>query len=210
MPVAGSRQESSQAAAPTRRGVAVGILAALALVVTAPALAQSTPADAPTAPDVSAPAPAAPPGEGPLMLLGEMTYVSTTGDITDVIVDAENARVRPVEDKAHLQVVHARMGAAASGVKGGSGGSLDMTCDRGVFEFGSGDFEAEGNVSGITGDGRRFRTSELSYIAAEGLVTTNAPVVIRDSAGTFRGRGFRYWIKQNRFRLLGGASVVQN
>jgi hypothetical protein len=33
--------------------------------------------------------------------------------------------------------------------------------------------------------------------------------VIRDAFGTLRGAGFEYWVRENRFRLIGGASVVQ-
>ena len=42
-----------------------------------------------------------------------------------------------------------------------------------------------------------------------GIVTTNAPVQITDKGGTYRGGGFRYFVRENRFRLMGGASVVQ-
>jgi hypothetical protein len=89
-------------------------------------------------------------------------------------------------------------------------GALDMTCERGTFEMGSGDFLAEGDVQGTTGDGRQFRTERLRYQHQRGLVAPNAPVVIRDAAGTYRGGGFRYMVKENRFRLLGGATVEQD
>ena len=44
----------------------------------------------------------------------------------------------------------------------------------------------------------------------EGVLYTDAPVVVTESAGTYQGGGFRYEVRERRFRLLGGASVVHN
>jgi LPS export ABC transporter protein LptC len=84
-----------------------------------------------------------------------------------------------------------------------------MRCERGTIQIESSDFDAEGNVRGITGDGRRFRTQHLRYTHGSGLVSTNSPVEIRDETGTYRGGGFRYYIRENRFQLRGAATVVQ-
>jgi hypothetical protein len=40
-------------------------------------------------------------------------------------------------------------------------------------------------------------------------VSTNSPVEIRDETGTYRGGGFRYYIRENRFQLRRAATVVQ-
>jgi LPS export ABC transporter protein LptC len=140
--------------------------------------------------------------------LGDMTYVSSNGRFNEVTLDAETARIEPDQDVAHLETVHAVLAAVVAGARGRGG--LDMTCERGTIELDSGDFVAEGDVRGITGDGRRFRTKRLRYDHARGLVTTNDPVSIRDRAGTYRGRGFRYWVRENRFQITGGASVEAN
>ena len=63
-------------------------------------------------------------------------------------------------------------------------------------------------MRGKTPDGRRFETERLRYDHAAGLVTTDAPVVIRDGGSALRGGGFRYQVREGRLKLLGGASVV--
>jgi len=137
--------------------------------------------------------------------LGGMTYVASAGAANEMVIDAEHATVHPDTEVAELRTMHAVIAPVEEG-----GGGLDMTCDRGTFQLGSGDFVAEGDVRGVTGDGRRFRTTRLRYHHDEGLVVAEVPVRIRDAAGTYRGGGFRYWVRENRFRLSGGATVVQD
>jgi hypothetical protein len=85
-----------------------------------------------------------------------------------------------------------------------------MRCERGTIDLETSNFDAEGNVRGTTGDGRRFRTERLRYKHGPGLVTTNAPVDIKDDAGTYTGNGgFRYYVRENRFQLHRAATVVQ-
>jgi LPS export ABC transporter protein LptC len=83
------------------------------------------------------------------------------------------------------------------------------TAERGSFDLGSGDLSAEGNVRGVTADGRHFETEHVVYRRETGRVSTRSPVVIKDEFGTIRGAGFEYWVRENRFRLIGGASVEQ-
>ncbi|MCP3983838.1 MAG: LPS export ABC transporter periplasmic protein LptC [bacterium] len=138
--------------------------------------------------------------------LAGMTYVSSHGAINEMVLDAEKANIKPDEDLALLEQVHVVLASLVGGPRGRGG--LDMTCDSGTVFLDSGDFVAEGDVRGTTGDGRRFRTTWLRYDHEEGLVMTDVPVSIRDRAGTYRGGGFRYWVRENRFELSGGASVV--
>jgi hypothetical protein len=135
-----------------------------------------------------------------------MTYVASDGAKNEVIVEAGRGQLGRGETVARLEDVHARVGAYASG---GKAGGLELRCDRGSFDLERGDLTAEGDVQGRTADGRRFQTERLVYRRDTGRVTTRAPVVIRDAFGTLRGAGFEYWVRENRFRLLGGASVVQ-
>jgi LPS export ABC transporter protein LptC len=121
-----------------------------------------------------------------------------------MIVEAQTARIKPDEEIAYLEEVRIRLVGA-----GADKGGLDMTCERGTFRFQTGDFLAEGNVRGRTGDGRDFRTERVRYLHEEHMAKTDDPVLIQDETGTYRGGGFEYFINQNRFRLLGGASVVQ-
>jgi lipopolysaccharide export system protein LptC len=42
------------------------------------------------------------------------------------------------------------------------------------------------------------------------LLYTDAPVSMQDATGSFRGDGFRYYLKERRFRLLGNVSLEQS
>jgi LPS export ABC transporter protein LptC len=137
-----------------------------------------------------------------------MTFVSSAGSQNDAIVEAGRASVARSDRVAHLSAVHARVGKAAGATKGTEGG-LELHCDRGSFDLDSGDLSAEGNVRGTTADGRHFETQQVVYRRKSGRVSTRSPVVIRDGFGTIRGAGFEYWVRENRFRLIGGASVEQ-
>lgn len=139
--------------------------------------------------------------------LAGMTYVASAGTANEMVIEADRATILPDAEIAKLRDMRARITPdAASGRSGG----LDMTCEHGTFELASGDFVAEGDVRGVTGDGRRFRTRRLRYHHDQGLVVADVPVQIRDAAGTYRGGGFQYWVRENRFRLSGGATVVQD
>lgn len=137
-----------------------------------------------------------------------MTFVASAGSQNDAIVEAGRASLGRADRVAHLSAVHARVGKAAGATQGTKGG-LELHCDRGSFDLESGDLSAEGNVRGVTADGRHFETERVLYRRDTGRVSTQSPVVIRDGFGTIRGAGFEYWVRENRFRLIGGASVEQ-
>jgi len=137
-----------------------------------------------------------------------MRFVASTGSANDAIVEAERARFARSTRVAHMSQVHARVGKAA-GAATSSAGGVELECERGRFDLASGDLTAEGNVRGVTEDGRRFETQRLVYQRSTGRVSSRSPVVIRDAFGTARGAGFEYWVRENRFRLIGGASVEQ-
>ncbi len=145
-----------------------------------------------------------PAGAGPPVLdVDGMTFVASRGDVPDVRLTAVRARFDTGNERAFLEGVHAifREREDRDG--------FEMTCDRGEFDLASNDFIARGNVRGRTEDGRVFTAPWVQYDSAQGLLFTDASVQITEEAGTFRGHGFRYWVRERRFRLLGGASVVQ-
>jgi LPS export ABC transporter protein LptC len=140
----------------------------------------------------------------PGLELGGMTFVASLGTENEVVLEAEQAQFQTGENVAHLQVVHLLL-APDREMPG-----LDMTADRGTIDIDTSNFDAEGNVRGTTGDGRRFRTQRLRYDHARGLVSTNAPVDIDDDAGSYRGKaGFRYFVRENRFQLRQAETRVQ-
>ena len=115
---------------------------------------------------------------------------------------AASARVLPEREQVLLGDVDLTV--AGPGTQAG----LQLTCAHGELDLESGNFVGVGDVRGHTSDGRSFETERFQYDHDAGLVTTDAPVVIRGETGTLRGRGFRYGVKDGRLQLLGGARVV--
>jgi LPS export ABC transporter protein LptC len=141
--------------------------------------------------------------DGSALVLSGMTFVGSHGSESDFVLEAKRARVMREGDLVHLeQGVHAK-------ISGEREGGLEMTCDSAEYHIDSNDFVAIGNVRGRTGDGRRFQTSKLHYDHSRGLATTEVPVLIIDESGTYRGGGFRYHVRDGRFALVGGATLVQ-
>lgn len=137
-----------------------------------------------------------------LRLLG-MTFVASEGSDNEIVLHAERARFYPDHNVADLETVEVEV-APGSGRVG-----FQMQCDRGRLNLASQDFVAEGNVVGTIEGGRQFEALWVAYDEKDGLLYTDEPVLITDEGGSYRGGGFRYFIHQQRFRLMGGASIVQ-
>lgn len=133
-----------------------------------------------------------------------MTFVSTRGGETDVVVHAEQARFRPSADVAELTVVRAEVSTGDE-----TGSRIEIECDEGTLNLKSNSFWARGNVHGRTSDGREFSAPWARYDHTDGMLFTDAPVVMSEAGTKIRGGGFRYYVREQRFRLLGGAEVVQ-
>lgn len=136
--------------------------------------------------------------------LTKLTYTDSHRGRSGVILEADDARVLPRREQVLMQTVGLRLATADAK------GELRLSCQHGELDLGTGSFVGVGKVRGQTPDGRRFETERLRYDHEAGLVTTDAPVVIRDGGGTLRGGGFRYRVREGRLQLLGGASVVQS
>ena len=139
----------------------------------------------------------------PELRVDGMTFVGSRGSINEFVLRAEHAIFLPDTDVAELEVVDV---SAASQEKGKS---FELTCDRGELNVQTNDFRAEGNVEGVNGEGQHYETSWVEYDHEEALLFTDAPVLMVDDSGTFRGDGFRYHVKERRFQLLGNVRVVQ-
>ncbi|MEE3329530.1 MAG: LPS export ABC transporter periplasmic protein LptC [Myxococcota bacterium] len=139
----------------------------------------------------------------PLDITG-MTFVSSTTDEAEVVVHAERAQYRPDADIADLVEVRASVATGSEGRK------VEIECDEGTLDLSSNSFWARGNVKGRTDDGREFSAPWVRYDHAGALLFTDAPVLLTESGTTLRGGGFRYFVTEERFRLLGGATVVQD
>jgi LPS export ABC transporter protein LptC len=134
--------------------------------------------------------------------LTKLTYVDSQGKRRAMVLQAADARVMPRTEQVVLHTVALQLATADDS------GQLRLSCQHGQLDLQSGDFVGVGRVRGSTPDGRRFETERLHYDHEAGLVTTDAPVVIRDKSGTLRGGGFLYQVKEGRLKLTGGAQVV--
>jgi LPS export ABC transporter protein LptC len=132
-----------------------------------------------------------------------MTFVGSRGDVSEFVVRAAQGVFVPETRIAHLSEVEV---VSEDGIQGRD---FEVRCDRGELDVETNDFFAEGNVRGTTGDGRRYTAPWVRYEHERALLYSDAPVVVRDRTGTFRGDGFRYFVKEERFRLLGNVSLVQ-
>jgi LPS export ABC transporter protein LptC len=139
----------------------------------------------------------------PLLWLSGMTFVGADRGTNDVVLEAERASFDPGASIAMLETVQMH----ADDQKGSQ--ALDMTCQRARLDLRTNSFRAEGDVRGRTGDGRRFTTSWVEYDDRTGRLSTDAPVVIEDASGTYRGGGFRFDVRTQRLRLVRGAQVLQ-
>jgi LPS export ABC transporter protein LptC len=132
-----------------------------------------------------------------------MTFVGSRGDVDEVVLRAERGVFRPEANLAVREEV--RVTAADSD----EGDHFEVSCERGEFNVETNDFFAEGDVHGVTGDDRRYTAPWVRYHHEKALLYTDGPVLLQDATGNFRGDGFRYHLKDRRFRLVGNVSVVQ-
>lgn len=137
-----------------------------------------------------------------------MTFVGSRGDTSEFVLRAERAFFKPETNLAELEDVRV----VSSDSSGGKATARDfeISCERGELNVESNDFLAEGDVRGTTADGRHYQAPWVRYNHADQLLYTDAPVQMQDATGTFRGDGFRYYVKERRFKLLGNVSLVQS
>lgn len=141
--------------------------------------------------------------DSPLLNVVGMTFVASRGADNELVLHADRARFHTTDERVFLEVV--RMVVEPSDYSG----SFEIFCDEGELDLGTNDFEAKGNVRGTTEGGRAFSAPWVQYDHAQGLLFTDAAVLINEATITYRGGGFQYFVRSKRFRLLDGASVVQ-
>ena len=160
---------------------------ALGLVLAVPAVASSAPAAETSS----------------VLRLTGITFVGSRGSEREVVLRSRRAVFRTADRIANLEGVNALV------TEEGGERSFSMTCERAELNIETNDFSAEGDVQGETGDGQRYWAPWVRYDHEEGVLYTDAPVRLVDAAGTFRGDGFRYHIRERRFRLLENVRVEQ-
>jgi len=132
-----------------------------------------------------------------------MTFVGNSGAERNIVLRSRLAVFHPADGTAELTDVDAEVSVLDEGI------SFTMKCEEAELDVKSNDFIARGNVHGTTAEGQRYRAPWVEYSHDEGLLSTDAPVVMEDRSGSFRGDGFRYHMREKRFRLLGNVRVEQ-
>ena len=140
---------------------------------------------------------------GQVLLVRGMTFVASEGASNELLLRAERARFHPDRQVAELEDVE------VEGAPGVDRIGFEMRCDAGLLNLATEDFLAEGHVVGTIEGGRQFEALWVAYDEDRGVLYTDDPVLILDGNGRYRGGGFRYFVNEGRFRLEGGASVVQ-
>jgi len=148
-------------------------------------------------------APAQPMTDAATLRVTDMTFVSSRGDIREVVLRSRAGVFRTEERRAEL----ADVSVAVNEIEHGR--SFSMTCKRAELDIDTNDFLAEGDVRGETGDGQRYAAPWVRYQHEQGVLFTDAPVQMEDATGSFRGDGFRYHVRERRFELLGNVRVEQ-
>ena len=132
-----------------------------------------------------------------------MTFVASEGGANEILLRAERADFYPEREVADLDVVDVEV------TPGDDRIGFRMRCDEGQLNLATQAFIAEGHVVGTIEGGRQFEALWVAYDESEGVLYTDDPVLIVDEDGRYRGGGFRYFVNESRFRLQGGATVVQ-
>ncbi len=141
---------------------------------------------------------------GQELLVQGMTFVASEGSANEILLRAVRARFYPDEQVADLEEVEVEVapGEGRTGFK--------MRCDAGRLNLATQDFVAEGHVVGTIEGDRQFEALWVAYDEEAGVLYTDEPVKITDSDGRYQGGGFRYFVNEQRFRLQGGARIVQD
>jgi LPS export ABC transporter protein LptC len=140
---------------------------------------------------------------GQVLHVSGMTFVASKDSSNEIVLRAERTRFYPERQVADLERVEVEV-APGDGRTG-----FEMRCDEGRLNLATHAFVAEGNVLGTIEGGREFEAVWVAYDEEAGVLYTDDPVLITDEGGRYRGGGFRYFVDERRFRLEGGATVVQ-
>lgn len=141
---------------------------------------------------------------GQVLHVRGMTFVASEGSANEIMLRATRAQFYPEREVADLEEVDVEV-APGDGRLG-----FRMRCDEGQLNLATQGFLAEGRVVGTIEGDRQFEADWVAYDEVEGVLYTDDPVLITDEDGRYRGGGFRYFVNESRFRLMGGATVVQD
>jgi LPS export ABC transporter protein LptC len=141
--------------------------------------------------------------EAAVLQVTGMTFVGSRDSVREIVVRSDKAKFHTDTKVAELEGVRAEVS------EGGKGRSFKVTCERAELDLQKNDFLAQGDVEGETEEGQRVFAPWVRYDHAQGVLFSDAPVRMIDDSGSFRGDGFRYQVRDRRFKLLGNVRVEQ-
>ena len=141
---------------------------------------------------------------GQVLHVRGMTFVASEGSANEILLRAATAEFYPEREVADLVDVYVQVAPGSERL------GFQMHCDEGRLNLATQAFVAEGHVVGTIEGDRQFEASWVAYDEVKGVLYTDDPVLIIDRDGRYRGGGFRYFVNEERFRLQGGATVVQD
>lgn len=131
-----------------------------------------------------------------------LTFIGSRGDGSELVLRATRAVMAPDTHQARLFDVRAE-------VTNEQGSSFTMRCTEATLNLATNDFSAEGDVTGVTEEGERYAAPWVRYSEEDDLLYSDARVSMENESGRYSGDGFRYQIRERRFRLIGNVRVEQ-
>ena len=135
-----------------------------------------------------------------------ITYSAARSGSSELVLHADQAELLPGRGEVALRGVRVQLGRVVA--VGEALAGLELSCAEGTLSLDTRGFVASGEVHGRTPDGREFQTERVAYDPERGRVWSDAPVLVREPAGTLLAQGFEYRVREGSFRMTGGASVV--
>ena len=137
------------------------------------------------------------PVEIPPIALQQVIFEGYHGDLRDLSVTAASAVVDTTTHIAHLTDV-----AIGFAGEGDESGRTEISAPTGDFHLDGDDFTLSGGVSGQTGEGERFTTNSVRYVAKGRLLHSDDPVVISRENVEITGKGMDLELAHQKLRLL--------
>ena len=139
-------------------------------------------------------------GRGPVQIppiaLESVVFEGYHGDLRDLSVTAASAVVDTATQVAHLSDV-------AIGFAGQDKERVQIQAPVGEFQLDGDDFTLSGGVKGSTGEGERFTTDEVRYLAKRRVLHSDDPVEIARANVLLSAAGMELELANQKLRLLG-------
>jgi LPS export ABC transporter protein LptC len=149
----------------------------------------------PTKRPVSVPEPPQANATLPGIQIQDMYLMAQTGSVITWQVCAKQAAFSETAQRAVVQQVNATI------FQTDAVNTWQITAERGLLDSASGDMSVEGHVRLQQHEGYTIETDEVHWHTANRLLSTDAPVTMRNTSVSISGTGFRSLVDQHRMTL---------